>query len=276
MPSVDYPTATNMLITSPDWVFTDALLSVPNSDLTVVIHKTACGGPCSAESVARDFANSAAHKSAHFVIGRDGVVVQVVLLKDGAGANCCLSAGHDPYWDRLAKIYTWNGRIQMNICTISLEFVDWTTDNTQPMTQEQIIAGMALCKWLSVRYKLPYEQFKGHGTLDPVSRGRDPGATFPWSMLKAVIEGDTRVFSDGLCIVIWESFFRQQGISIPRRDTGIMNSWRKRWKDDGEFLGCPLTDEYPLTLPNGHKGVGQNFATTTCVWDSVTSTPFWL
>lgn len=85
MANVDYPGATNMLITSPEWVFTDALKSVSNSDLSIVLHKTACGGFCTATQVAQSFANSPDHKSSHFVVGRDGVVVQVVLLKDGSG-----------------------------------------------------------------------------------------------------------------------------------------------------------------------------------------------
>lgn len=186
MPNVDFPGAINMLITSPDWVFTDALVGIPKSDLTVVLHKTACGSPCTATSVAQYFATSQEHKSAHFIVGRDGSVIQVVLLKDGAGANCCTEPGYDPYWNTFKTKYG-----NLNRCTISIEMEDWTSDNTQPMTEVQIATAINLCVWLAKRYGgLPYTQFKGHNTIDPISRQRDPGPTFPWSRLQQALSSN--------------------------------------------------------------------------------------
>lgn len=183
MAIVDYPGAVQMLITSPDWVFTDALQSVPNSDISIVIHKTACGGACTAISVADYFGgDTASHKSSHFIVGRDGIVVQVVLLKDGAGANCCLEPGHDTYWDPLMRKYG-----NLNRCTISIEMIDETSDNTQTMPEVQIVAAINLCKWLAHRYNLPYTHFKGHNSIDPISRQRDPGPTWPWSRLQQAL-----------------------------------------------------------------------------------------
>jgi hypothetical protein len=42
---VDYPNAIDMINSDPNYVFVDALTSVPNSDLSIVCHKTASGGP---------------------------------------------------------------------------------------------------------------------------------------------------------------------------------------------------------------------------------------
>jgi len=178
--SVDYPGAIDMIITDPAWVFTDALTSIPTTDLTIVLHKTACGGMCTAADVANSFKNDTVnHKSVHFVVGRAGSVIQVVLLKDGAGGNCCLETGHDPYWDRLHTKYG-----NLNTCAISIEHEDWTTDNSQTMTQKQVAASLALVSWLVRRYHLnPTSQIKGHHTLDAQSRARCPGITYPFAQL---------------------------------------------------------------------------------------------
>jgi hypothetical protein len=75
----EYPPAIDMFITDPAWVFTDALQGLSGNQLSIVIHKTACNGFCSATDVANFFHNDrVGHKSAHFIVGRDGSVVQVV------------------------------------------------------------------------------------------------------------------------------------------------------------------------------------------------------
>lgn len=64
---------------------------------------------------------------------------------------------------------------------------DWTSDNSQSMTEKQIVAAVNLCKWLATRYNLSYTQFKGHNSIDPISRQRDPGPTFPWPRLQQAL-----------------------------------------------------------------------------------------
>jgi hypothetical protein len=83
------------------------------------------------------------------------------------------------------------------------------------------------------------------------------------------------MFSNELCIAIWESYFKSISVAPPPRDTGIFNSWRQLWIN-GNFKGCCLSYEYPVTLPNGHPGVAQNYAGGTCTWDNTTSIPTWL
>jgi hypothetical protein len=182
--AVDYPGAIDRIITDPAWVFTDALKGLSGNDLSIVNHKTASNRQNSAIDEANFFHNDTRdHKSVHFVIGRDGVVVQVVRLKDGAGGNCCLEDGHDPYWDSFKAKYG-----NLNRCTISIEHVDWTSDNSQPMTQAQIDASFKLNLWLCQTLHIPVSHIKGHSSLDPRSKARCPGPTYPMADLIRYVE----------------------------------------------------------------------------------------
>src|SRR2546423_7742565 len=88
---VDYNAAIPMYVPREN-VFSDQ-----NQPRWVVIHKTA-QPPCpTAQDVARYFAQDPARKSAHYIVGLDGTIVQCVAEKDGAGANCCLEAGQDSF-----------------------------------------------------------------------------------------------------------------------------------------------------------------------------------
>jgi hypothetical protein len=180
--AVDYPGAIDRIITDPAWVFTDALKGLSGSDLSIVNHKTASNSQNSAQDEANFFHNDTRdHKSVHFVIGRDGVVVQVVKLKDGAGGNCCMEAGHDPYWSTQGFTLDAEGHTHPNVNTktISIEHVDWTSDNSQPMTQAQIDASFKLNLWLCQTLHIPVSHIKGHSSLLPRKKAGCPGPTYP-------------------------------------------------------------------------------------------------
>jgi hypothetical protein len=83
------------------------------------------------------------------------------------------------------------------------------------------------------------------------------------------------MFSNDLCVTAWNSYFVSIGKTPPPRDTGIFTDWRSQWMN-GNYKGCCLSAEYPVTLPNGDPGVAQNFADGTCVWNKKTNTPTWL
>lgn len=271
---VEYGPAIDMFVNQAG-IYPNALVNVPDSDLSIVIHKTACNAPCSAQSTGQYFVNASQQPpygpSTHFIVGLDGVVVQCVHLGDGAGGNCCLEPGHDTYWNNFIAKYP-----NLNWCTISIEHIDQTIDNSQPMTQAQVGASHLLVAFLCRTFHIPNSRIKGHNTLDPINRARCPGPTYDFQSLFIYLDSlGGEMFSNELCIAVWNSFFISQGGVIPRRDTGIFNSWRSLWMG-GHFKGCVLTDEYPVTLPNGDPGVAQNFAGGTCVWDNVTSTPTWL
>jgi hypothetical protein len=92
---------------------------------------------------------------------------------------------------------------------------------------------------------------------------------------KDFLKGGPEVFSNDLCVVVFNSYFVSIGKTPPPRDTGIFNDWRSQWIN-GNYKGCCLSAEYPVTLPNGDPGVAQNFADGTCVWNKKTNTATWL
>ena len=245
----------------PDWVFTDALVNLSGEDLSIVEHKTACGGFCSATDIAQYFIDGSggAHKSVHFVVGRDGSVIQCVHLKDGAGGNCCLEAGHDPFWDPYARRFG-----NLNTCTISIEHEDWTADNSQAMTQAQIDASFALNLWLVQKFHIPPSHIKGHDTLDPVSRARCPGPTYPMSQLIAFVEAHMQPTLEGEPLAAFTALWNSIVPGL-RMDTGIADYIKSLFAAGswGNMPGAPTGPEHPYT--NGR--VFQNFQTGFVIWD---------
>lgn len=237
-----YPPAKQMLVTE-DRVFPNALVSVPPSDLSIVIHKTACNAPCTAESVAQFFATGSAEASTHFIIDVDGTVVQCVSLADGAGGNCCLEVGHDAYWDRLKAKYS-----NLNLCTFSIEHVDITDDNSTTPTTAQLQASFDLVWWLCQQFSIPSSQIKTHASLDPLTRARCPG-NYPMNSLiafirsKEVNSNQQRSIQDH-----WNSYFNQlqhltTTVILAPMGTGIYNAWQSLYFN-GKQLGPATSYEY--------------------------------
>ncbi len=171
--NVDYPSAVPMFV-DESRVFIDA-----NPSFAIVIHKTA--GMHSAQDVAAMFATTPEMTSVHFIVGLDGVVVQCVALKDGAGGNCCVESGYDPLWDQFVK-----RGLNLNFVTISIEHVDPALDNSTPLTAPQKAASFELVQWLCNKYSLTANRIMTHASIAPHSRARCPG-NYPMDELKALI-----------------------------------------------------------------------------------------
>jgi len=159
----------------PMYVPADNVFIDQNIPLWVVIHKTASGN--TAQEIANFFAHAPDKRSAHYVVGMDGTVVQCVAEKDGAGANCCLEAGHDSFWPT---------NINLNWVTISIEHVDPTPDNSTPVTLAQKQASFLLVADICKRQGIPASKIAGHNSLDPISRARCPG-NYPMEELRAYV-----------------------------------------------------------------------------------------
>lgn len=236
----------------------------------LVLHKTAGGS--SAEAIAHMFATASDKRSAHFVVGQDGHVIQCVHLVDGAGANCCLESGHDPFWDGLAARFT-----NLNWCTISIEHVDAATDNSSPLTPAQQQASFTLIKWLVDQYgfdispdgKGQMKEIKGHNTLDPVDRARCPGE-FPWSELMSFLQNpapsppQNNPHQDQAMQDCWNSC-KAYLQAIPRYDSGIAGAWRAAYTAQ-KYYGPPLGAEYPSVDWSGTPIIVQEFAHGRCEW----------
>ena len=196
---VDYPAAQAMFV-DEQRTFIDALQGLSGDQLSIVIHKT--GGTPNLQALASFFQTNANGASTNFGVDLDGTVGQFVWLKDGAGGNCCLEVGHDPYWDSFSATYG-----NLNRCTISIEHIDPTQDNSTTPPQAQLSASFALVKWLVDTYRIPLDHIKTHASLDPVSRARCPG-NYPMDELL--------------------TFLQNGGLMIPQG-----------WKDDGTTLTAP-------------------------------------
>lgn len=75
-------------------------------------------------------------------------------------------------------------------------------------------------------------------------------------------------FSNQTAVDVWNSqlaYFTALKQPLPPRDTGIFHAWVNEWKA-GRFKGVPLSDEWPITMPDGGKGLAQNYGGGTCTW----------
>jgi len=102
--------------------------------------------------------------SAHYLIGRDGAVMQLV-----DEASRAWHAGES--W--------WGGSTDLNSASIGIEL-----DNTgeEEFAEPQIVALLALFDELRTRYPIPAANFLAHGDVAP-GRKVDPSRLFPWRRL---------------------------------------------------------------------------------------------
>jgi hypothetical protein len=268
---VDYAAA-QALFVDESRVFIDALSGLAGDQLSIVIHKT--GGTPSLASLANYFQTGAAMASTHFGIDLDGTIGQFVLLKDGAGGNCCLEAGHDTYWDSYAARYG-----NLNLCTISIEHVDVTLDNSTTPPQAQLDASFALVKWLVNRFSIPLDHIKTHASLDPIDRARCPG-NYPMAALIAYLRSNILSINQQQSIHDrWIGFFSTLriatgNVTIPLAPTGtgIYNAWQSLYLA-GKQLGPATSYEYDSIDWGGNPIKCQDFGScrieyyyTTGVW----------
>lgn len=104
--------------------------------------------------------------SAHYLIGRDGRLYQLVDER--------MRAWH-------AGASSWGGNSDINSASLGIE-LDNTGDET--FEEAQIITLLALLADVRERYKIPPANFLGHGDIAP-QRKVDPSHLFPWRRLAA-------------------------------------------------------------------------------------------
>lgn len=102
--------------------------------------------------------------SSHYVIGRDGRVVQML--------NDYMRAWH-------AGRGKWGNITDMNSVSIGIEL---DNNGREPFPDDQINALLALLDTLKTRYRIPQKNFIGHADFAP-GRKNDPNVFFPWRRL---------------------------------------------------------------------------------------------
>ena len=129
----------------------------------VIIHHTSNS---TSEQALRTLTSPERKVSAHYLIDRDGSIVQLVSESDRA-------------WH--AGLSWWGGITDVNSSSIGIEL-----DNTgsEPFADAQIDALLALLTDIRQRYPIPAANFIGHADVAP-TRKDDPSPLFPWARLAA-------------------------------------------------------------------------------------------
>jgi len=126
----------------------------------VIIHHTAQN---SLDQTIKTFTLTRTGVSAHYVVSRDGRVVQML--------NDYLRANH-------AGIGRWGNDTDLNSSSIGIEM---DNNGSEPYSDAQINSLCALLGTLKKRYNIPTPNFIGHADIAP-TRKPDP-SNFPWKVL---------------------------------------------------------------------------------------------
>lgn len=127
----------------------------------VIIHHTA---QHSTEETLKTFTLPRTQVSAHYVIGKDGVVYQML--------NDYLRAWH-------AGNSRWGNQLDMNSASIGIEL---DNDGYHYFDSLQINSLLVVLGKLKKAYGIPTANFIGHGDIAP-TRKNDPNWRFPWKQL---------------------------------------------------------------------------------------------
>lgn len=128
----------------------------------VIIHHTAQNS--TQQTINTFLVKGKSEVSSHYIVGKDGAVVQMV--------NDYLRANH-------AGIGKWGNLSDLNSSSIGIELDNNGID--QPFTDTQIKSLLALLEVLKKRYNIPAANFIGHADIAP-GRKNDP-RNFPWKAL---------------------------------------------------------------------------------------------
>ena len=129
----------------------------------VVVHYTSS---VSAAHALRTLTNPVAEVSAHYLIRRDGTILQLVDER--------MRAWH-------AGESRWGATVDVNSASIGIEL---DNDGFEPYPAALIDALLALLADLRERHHVPAANVIGHSDVAP-ARKRDPGPLFPWRTLAA-------------------------------------------------------------------------------------------
>lgn len=179
---LDYDT----LSITDEWIgTTNFSIRKPNY---VIIHHTAQD---SLEQTIKTFTITRTQVSSHYVVGKDGEIVQML--------NDYLRSWH-------AGRGRWGNDTDLNSASIGIEL---DNNGSEPFTQSQIESLLVLLKRLKWKYGIPTANFIGHSDIAP-SRKVDPSNYFPWRKLAE--EGYGLWYDEE---VVFPVLFPQENTSIP-------------------------------------------------------------
>ena len=171
----------------------------------VIIHHTAQD---SLEQTLRTFTVPHSEVSAHYVIGRDGEVYQLL--------NDYVRGWH-------AGVGKWGTVTDLNSISLGVEL---DNNGKEPFTEPQIYSLLNLLDTLQQRYNIPSTNFIAHSDIAP-SRKVDPSAFFPWKRLAACGFG---LWPDEVLMTPPENFNPEDALRIIGYDTSNLDAAIKAFK----------------------------------------------
>ena len=127
----------------------------------VVIHYT---GSSTAERALQTLSDPKSEVSSHYLVTRDGRIVQLVDERERA-------------WHAGAS--RWGGADDINSASIGIEL---DNNGREPFPEAQLVSLIQLLHDLTERHHLSPRAFVGHSDVAP-RRKQDPGVLFPWRWL---------------------------------------------------------------------------------------------
>lgn len=171
--------------------------------------------------------NSGGPVSAHYLVGDDGAIFQLV--------------GDDQRaWQ--AGSGSWGGMTDLNSSSIGIEI---DNDGSEPFTEPQMDAVLRLLQDLHTRLGIPRQRVIAHADLAP-TRKRDPGAHFPWKRLADAGFGLWPSTEAGPVPVNFDPWLALQAVGYPVRDrAAAVRAFHRhyRGRDDGDDPDATLDDE---------------------------------
>ena len=209
----------------------------PRRPVIIVLHATEQASAQQSLDTLRS-ANRAGKVSAHYLVGDDGRIYQ--LVADGQRA---WHAGAG-YWGTITDL---------NSVSIGIEL---DNDIGEPFTEPQMAALLRLLADLSERLQIPKTQVIGHADMAP-TRKRDPGSLFPWQRLADAGFGR---WPQGALVdppAGFDPWLAMAAVGYPLRDrAAAVRAFHRhyRGRDDGEdpqaaFDAEDLRILYALTAP---------------------------
>lgn len=133
----------------------------------------------------------------HYMVGKDGRIVQFVSEVDGSWGNGKVETGAEAFWRAWTTTnpaaMTIPGVVNPNLTSISIEHEKHAKDNSDELTVAQQQASFRLCAYLARKYGIPAKRADGtdggfapHASMEPVTRSFCPGP-FPWDALFAYL-----------------------------------------------------------------------------------------
>lgn len=138
----------------------------------LVIHDTESPGVRTARHIANHFLNPKSQVSAHYIIGKEGEIVQCV-----EDAKRAWHAGPSKLGDR----------VKVNDFSIGIELVNAQTGH-DPFTDPQYDSLNRLVAHLVSTYRIPKDRIVGHKDITDRRSKRDPAPNFDWQRFLAGVD----------------------------------------------------------------------------------------